>query len=318
MGTHAVLEHVELLRARRRRRVRPVPGDAAAAGAASGNFTFSFQERHSFETSDQFYDGGVLEITQNDGANWSRHRRFATPGYAGTLFVGSSNPLGGRSAYVSTNAAYPGFTTVNVNLGTAYAGKTVKDRWRVATDEAAGDFGWAIDDLVFNNLVNQPFLALAAETGPCNLVAVGDDTPRDFGLALAGANPSRTLPALRFALPQAAHVTIGLYDVAGRRVAQLANEEFAAGWHTTPARAAELASGVYFARMDAAGRSSCSGWSSAVVSARWTWRAARWPLARAPSTVPDPSDSVPSPAMNSVPSTARARLRAALPPPTRV
>ena len=222
--------------------------------AASGNFTFSFQERHSFETSDQFYDGGVIEITQNDGGSWTDIGGSASPGYGGTLFSGSGNPLGGRPAYVSANAAYPGLTTVTVNLGTAYAGKTVKIRWRVGTDEAAGDFGWAIDNLVFNNLANQPFLALTTETGACSPVAVGDDAPRDFGLALAGANPSRTLPALRFALPQSSHVTIGLYDVAGRRVAQLANEEFAAGWHTTPARAAELSSGVYFARMDAGGR----------------------------------------------------------------
>ena len=223
--------------------------------AASGNFTFSFQERHSFETSGgTFYDGGVLEISDNNGASWTDIGGSASPGYGGTLFVGSGNPLGGRPAYVSANAAFPAFTTVNVNLGTAYAGKTVKVRWRVATDEAAGDFGWAIDNLVFNNLVNQPFLALTAETGPCNLVAVEDDLPRDFGLALAGANPSRTLPALRFSLPQAAHVTIALYDVAGRRVARLADQDFAAGWHTTPARAAELSSGVYFARMDAAGK----------------------------------------------------------------
>jgi hypothetical protein len=49
-------------------------------------------------------------------------------------------------------------------------------------------------------------------------------------------------------------VTIGLYDVAGRRVALLANEEFAAGWHATPARTRALAGGVYFARMDVAGK----------------------------------------------------------------
>jgi hypothetical protein len=223
--------------------------------AGAGNFTFTFQERHSFETSGGvFYDGGVLEITDNDGASWTDIGASASPGYGGSLFVGSDNPLGGRSAYVAANAAYPNFNTVTVNLGTAYAGKTVKIRWRVGTDQAAGGFGWAIDNLAFTNLVNQPFLALTPEAAPCNLVAVGDPLPTELALAVAGANPARGLPSLRFALPQAGHVTIGLYDVAGRRVALLANEEFAAGWHATPARTRALAGGVYFARMDVAGK----------------------------------------------------------------
>ena len=71
---------------------------------------------------------------------------------------------------------------------------------------------------------------------------------------VAGANPGRVLPALRFALPKAAHVSITLYDVAGRRVASIANGDFEAGWHTTPAQTARLAGGVYFARMDVAGQ----------------------------------------------------------------
>jgi hypothetical protein len=223
--------------------------------AATGNFTFSFQERHSYEASGgTFYDGGVLEITQNDGATWTDIGAAASPGYGGTLFVGANNPLSGRSAYVATNAAYPGFTTVNVNLGTTYAGKTVKIRWRIGTDEAAGEFGWAIDNLTFNNITNQPFTGLVTEPDACNPVAVGDGNPTEFALGVAGANPGRVLPALRFALPKAAHVSIMLYDVAGRRVASIANGDFEAGWHTTPAQTAQLSGGVYFARMDVAGQ----------------------------------------------------------------
>jgi len=92
------------------------------------------------------------------------------------------------------------------------------------------------------------------EPDVCNPVAVGgNDNPTEFALGVAGANPGRALPALRFALPKASHVAITLYDVAGRRVAQIANGDFEAGWHTTPAQTAPLAGGVYFARMDVAG-----------------------------------------------------------------
>lgn len=222
--------------------------------AATGNFSFTFQEAHEFETSGGvFYDGGVIEISTNGGASWSDIGSAASPGYGGVIFTGANNPISGRSAYVATNAAWPGLNTVTVGLGTAYAGQTVKIRFRLATDEAAGGDGWQIDDLAFTNLTNQPFMALDPETTACSAVAVGDEVPAEFGLSVAGANPSRGLPSLRFSLPQPSRVTIALYDVAGRRVALLANGEFPAGYHATPVRGAVLPGGVYFAKMDVAG-----------------------------------------------------------------
>jgi hypothetical protein len=47
------------------------------------------------------------------------------------------NPLAGRSAYTGISVKYPNFTSVTVNLGTAYAGKNVQIRFRVGTDKAA-------------------------------------------------------------------------------------------------------------------------------------------------------------------------------------
>jgi len=219
--------------------------------APAGNFTFTFLHRHSFESSDRFYDGGVLELSSDGGASWVDIGASASPGYGGTITDVSGNPLGLRPGYVATNPSWPASDLVTVNLGTAYAGQTVQVRFRLGTDAASGGAGWDIDNLTFNNLVNLPFLQAVPEPNVCAPVAVDDDLPVEFGLSVLGANPMGGTSALRFTLPAPSRVSIGLYNIAGRRIAQLVDGEFDAGVHATPALGPSIRSGIYFARMDA-------------------------------------------------------------------
>jgi len=229
--------------------------------APSGNFTFSFVHNFDFERdAGTLYDGGVVEISL-DGVNWTdigATPGALTPGYTGTLFTGSGNPLSGRNAYSGQSAGYPGFSVVNVDLGTAYQGQTVRVRFRIGTDAGVGANGWRIASLTFDNLVAPPFMDLGANAVDCTPVSVGPEAPRELSLALAGANPTNGPANFRFGLPTAAHVELGIYDVTGRRVATLARGEMAAGWHT-PAWTVNddgslPASGMYFARLVTQGR----------------------------------------------------------------
>ena len=69
-------------------------------------------------------------------------------------------------------------------------------------------------------------------------------------LALAPReNPVRGSGRLDFALPRDGRVRLEVMDVAGRRVATLAEGEFTAGRHTATLDAGTLAAGVYFARL---------------------------------------------------------------------
>src|SRR5262249_46023840 len=105
--------------------------------AASGNFTFSFTHNFDFERdASNFYDGGVVEISNNGGGSWTDIGFALTPGYTSTLFSGSGNPLGGRGAYCGRTASYPALSTVNANLGATYQGQTLLVRFRVGTDLA--------------------------------------------------------------------------------------------------------------------------------------------------------------------------------------
>ena len=220
----------------------------------AGSFSFQFSHRYQFEAdATNFYDGGVIEISTDGGATWTDIAAYASPGYGGILFTGSGNVLSGRSAFVGTSPGYPSLSVVSVDLGAAFAGQTVQLRFRLATDAAVGAYGWDVDDLQVFNVTNQPFVSLIADLTACT-VAVGDPLPTELAFTLAGANPARRGAQFNFALPQAGHVQIALYDIAGRRVAMLADGEFPAGHHVAHLKGRVPGAGVYFARMTTGGK----------------------------------------------------------------
>ncbi len=141
-------------------------------------FSFTFSHRYSFEYAPGamtiYYDGGVIEISTDDGETWSDIGASATPGYSGTLDVGE-NPLSGRSAFAAMSPGYPNFVTVAVALGSTYAGQTVRVRFRIGTDPALGAAGWEIDQIAFAGITNLPFDALVGHRGLCD--ADADGTP---------------------------------------------------------------------------------------------------------------------------------------------
>jgi len=73
--------------------------------------------------------------------------------------------------------------------------------------------------------------------------------------AVGGPQPFGDRTSLRLELPAAATISIEVFDVQGRRVGDRVAGRFAPGHHELPLDAARLASGVYFARLTAGGRS---------------------------------------------------------------
>src|SRR5262249_54247155 len=106
----------------------------------NGNFIFTFEHAFSYETTPAaggnpatYWDGSVIEITSDGGATWQDVSMFTNPGYGGTIgdgAAGATNPLEGRQGYVGKNAGYPAKSTVVLNFGSAFKGKTVKVRFR--------------------------------------------------------------------------------------------------------------------------------------------------------------------------------------------
>lgn len=156
--------------------------------AADKPFGMSFVHRFSFERDDQNrnWDGGVLEISTDDGATWSD---VGAAVYTGKLETKQSdNPLKGRVAFVGKSAGYPAFAPVTLDLGDAYAGKTVRVRFRMGSDEGTASVGWEVDDIAFTGITNTPFPGRVPDaTTPCGTADVPKAPAADPVDPLAGA-----------------------------------------------------------------------------------------------------------------------------------
>ncbi|NUO19279.1 T9SS type A sorting domain-containing protein [bacterium] len=75
-------------------------------------------------------------------------------------------------------------------------------------------------------------------------------TPNDFTLS-AYPNPFNPTTTLNFTLSQSSHVQLDLFDIQGRLVTSLANEIMTAGSHNVSVDGSGLASGIYFAKLQA-------------------------------------------------------------------
>ena len=162
--------------------------------SATVPFVMNFTHRYSFEADVAggiYYDGGVLEISEDNGATWKDAMSYAgiDPGYTQVInrntpppapdaaptdaSVGDANPLAGRPGFVSESPGYPGsWLTTTLDFGMAFVGKTVKVRFRIGTDEGTGAPGWDIDNVSFggpqfSSITNTPFGAITPNAGIC-------------------------------------------------------------------------------------------------------------------------------------------------------
>lgn len=138
---------------------------------AQAPLVITFKHRFDFEASGgENFDGAVIEVSQDNGGTWTDVGTSARPGYNGTLTTSqnqSANPLAGQKAYVSKSAGYPNFVTETVSLGTTYAGKTIKFRFRIGADDAAAAKGWEIDDIQVDGITNTPFTSVTSDPNSC-------------------------------------------------------------------------------------------------------------------------------------------------------
>ena len=79
------------------------------------------------------------------------------------------------------------------------------------------------------------------------------DLPKEFALAQNYPNPFNPSTTISYALPADAHVTLKVYDVLGREVRTLVNDDSKAGTYEARFDAGGLASGVYLYRLEAGG-----------------------------------------------------------------
>ena len=90
------------------------------------------------------FDGGILEVSVNDGVNWVQVPQLSLLAgqYHGVVSNGYANPLGGLNAWCGTT----GYMNTIADVS-QFAGQTVRFALRLGSDTSAGDTGWDVDDV---------------------------------------------------------------------------------------------------------------------------------------------------------------------------
>jgi hypothetical protein len=200
----------------------------------------SFRHRMDAEVSGAFpdsaYDGGVVEISLDDGSSWSRLQPLTGYNKAFRALAGNGNPASHNftGATPCYSGAFPWEEAV-FDLA-AFNGQTARFAFHFGSDNGGALEGWYVDDL----RLAAPEPSTSADPAA---------RPRRLDLAV---HPNPFNPDTRISWTQSrpGPASLVLYDLAGRRVRELAHGPRAAGFHEVRLDGAGLASGVYLLRLE--------------------------------------------------------------------
>ena len=132
-----------------------------------------------------------------------------------------------------------------------------------------GNGGVVVSDSNYHVLgtVGQPLIGVASNSSNINFAGfwtlssdlitsvehIPSSIPKEFRLQQNYPNPFNPTTTIQFALPKQSVVTLKLFDILGREVATLVDEEMQPGEYKIVFEVKELASGVYFYRIQADG-----------------------------------------------------------------
>ena len=83
------------------------------------------------------------------------------------------------------------------------------------------------------------------------VIGENNSLPMEYNLSQNYPNPFNPTTVINYSVPEATFVTIKVYDLLGREVKTLVNEDKVAGNYSMQFNGSNLASGIYFYRMEA-------------------------------------------------------------------
>lgn len=178
------------------------------------------------------WDCGKVEISSDLGKSW-----VAVGGKYANTAAGQGRQLPVNSLLY--DGAQKEWVKEEIDLN-AFAGKQIKIRFSVLSDEYVQKDGWYLDDISIVTYDN-----LTAVDGK------GLNAPFNFSLSQNYPNPFNPSTIIHYQTATTGFVSLKIFDVLGNEVETLVNEVEAAGNHTVQLSGAKsrLASGVYFYRL---------------------------------------------------------------------
>jgi len=122
-----------------------------------------------------------------------------------------------------------------------------------AKDDHLGESGFSIkESICVENVRGTPYASEGnAEDSGRTASLKEEATPKEFSLQGNAPNPVTDQTMIHFALPEATHVKLVVYDVRGQEVERLVDGQMSPGYRRVPFSATGLASGVYLYRLTA-------------------------------------------------------------------
>ncbi|MFZ1947052.1 MAG: endonuclease [bacterium] len=210
------------------------------------------------------YPYGEVTSPEWTSLNGGERGPCSWPGYTGTVFEPIDEYKGDlartyfymSARYYTEDAGWPGSPMTDGADLVPWAAEMLLD-WHEADPVSAKEIerNGAIFDLQHNRnpFIDRPEFArlmFAADAG----AAGGPDLAAGGGLVAVSPNPARRAARVDYAVAAGGRVRIVVYDVAGRQVASLVDAVKPAGRYQCDLDARSLAGGVYFCRLEAAGR----------------------------------------------------------------
>ena len=172
----------------------------------------------------EYSDTLIYRVDGNGGVNFTN--TFLNDNL-GTSFNGAAAPFTGI------------FTPYNALSN--FTSASVAGEWILTiTDYKSGDDG-----------ILQDWGLLISESSIVGVEEENGIIPNSISLYQNYPNPFNPSTTIKWQQPEAGIVTLKIYDVLGREVATLINEELTAGNHETVFDASQLSSGIYFYQLKA-------------------------------------------------------------------
>jgi len=199
-------------------------------------------------------NGGAY-LTSNSGGSWTRvHGNL--PGIVGTLLRASVIKRG------STNVFLVGIDGGGVNARGVWITSNAGTTWSEFNNGAmvntysvrAIDFETAGGDTTIYAGVSLPVANVGVYEFTWVPVGINDpisNIPNEFSLSQNYPNPFNPVTVINFGIPKSSFVTLKVYDISGKELLTLVNEQKSAGIYEVSLDAPQLSSGVYFYKISA-------------------------------------------------------------------
>ncbi len=206
----------------------------------------SFSFYHWYETETR-YDGGNVKVSINGGPF-----QTVTPvgGYPiASIYSGFSNPLGGQPGYAEVIGRPWRKVTFDLT-GIATEGNTISVRFDFGADNNTLVYrGWYVDDFVSDGFGTAGPLSADEATEVPLTFALEQNYPNPFSVSGGSASGGNPTTNIRFKVQGSGFTSLKVFDVLGREVATLVNENLSAGSYEAVFDAKGLASGVYYYKL---------------------------------------------------------------------